>query len=411
MDDYSRDIGQLNFSLASLLQKERSIGVQEKRLALNMAFLTAPLGRPLKASEVVVTVADLREFPDRRTEVEDDFDYLNEIIPLTTGEKLYNLPGAYYSFDRSYVTFEGYVSDGQKLIVTDAQYTDPNWEKGFGHEWFFENLPFHAYSPIDRTCVLNLPSQNSEDDVFLFNHKNSRVNFGHLIHDLLLQVRIYHAVAKVNPSVKVILPMPFKYEMQNEILYRIFQKEFDDGRVISSEGAGQYRKVYMAAPQFPPIEPAIGFAGARFIRKLLMGLAGNLEAKLSEKPARKIFVSRVDGTSNAYNRDQIDNEKLQDLFVQNGFVPLVISQLKPHEIIEKFSTAEVVAGLHGAGLLNIVFSSAERPLLIELDALVPTWRSIERFVRGVGMRHELCLPTVSNNSIIYERLESILKSC
>lgn len=77
-----------------------------------------------------------------------------------------------------------------------------------------------------------------------------------------------------------------------------------------------------------------------------------------ERPARRIFISRVDSQFR-----KVENERqITELFAGEGYEVLVLSQLRLAEQWQAFKEADEVVGFHGAGLANAMFLSEGRKL-------------------------------------------------
>lgn len=68
---------------------------------------------------------------------------------------------------------------------------------------------------------------------------------------------------------------------------------------------------------------------------------------------RKIYISRGDNTN---HRNLIDEQPLMDELLPRGFHSYMLSSLTFEQQVRLFASAEVVVGVHGAGLANIVFA-------------------------------------------------------
>jgi hypothetical protein len=71
------------------------------------------------------------------------------------------------------------------------------------------------------------------------------------------------------------------------------------------------------------------------------------------EPARKIFVDRSKS-----RRPVANSQELSQLFTRRGFISVRLEELSFDEQICLFASAGVVAGLHGAGFANLIFSES-----------------------------------------------------
>jgi hypothetical protein len=75
---------------------------------------------------------------------------------------------------------------------------------------------------------------------------------------------------------------------------------------------------------------------------------------------RRLFISRRDSTK----RPIVNEDEIARALERCGFETVVLSNLEIDDQVKLFATAEVVVAAHGAGLANLVFSTA--PTVIEL---------------------------------------------
>lgn len=95
---------------------------------------------------------------------------------------------------------------------------------------------------------------------------------------------------------------------------------------------------------------------------------------LNECPASikrlKIFINRKEQTGRTIS----NFGKLEPILKENNFVIIYLEDLCISKQIEYFSRAEVIVGIHGAGLTNIIFSYKNKPTIVEITAsdYIPT---------------------------------------
>lgn len=98
-----------------------------------------------------------------------------------------------------------------------------------------------------------------------------------------------------------------------------------------------------------------------FRRRMLQG-AG---ATLAEKPSRRLYISRARD-----KRRLLDEDALWPLWEERGFERIFCQDMTTRDKVRLFADAEVVAGPHGSGFINCVFSPPGAKL-IELHN--PCW--------------------------------------
>lgn len=373
------------FSLANMTHADHA----ERRRLGNMATLTCPIARDLLNNEGEVYVEEAR--PRRRSELifEQPGLVFDASTMMSNGQIIENLNASCIVLKDAYVSQRGYVCAENRLYLESAQFVLPNWESGRGDDWFYKLLPFRAFDPQTRTALFNFESAElRRGSAFVFSSSNSTVNFGHFVHDLLILVPMFKRARAAFPDLKVLVHENFKYPIQNFIFDEIMKEEMAFGHVMIGNIQGIYDHVLVPDLQFGYEKDEINVQSAQEVRVILRDMAQKYRNFCREETNKRIFVSRKDGTSNAYNRGGLDHDKLESIFAEQGYDCVSVSQLEPAELMSVFANAEVVAGVHGAGLLNVLFSQAKCPLLIEIDAFQEGWGSIERFVRSCGIRHK-----------------------
>jgi hypothetical protein len=404
-----RELSLLFRSHEHLLAGIAATSDQERSRQNHMALLTAPLhGLPaeneylVKLNRVYDSVVGGKNAVMRQSD-----------FKLTNNSPLIDLQPGHIFVDKGFVTPDGFVCDGNSLYLDDVQFVLPDWRNGNGHPWFHRHLPFRAYDPSDETCYVKQPDNSINSTAVAFNCSNSHINFGHFIHDFILQYPIYQDIRESTDTPMCLFGHRFKYSIQNYIVEKLFHSEISSNRVqyIDSRSAS-YSGVYVPYPQFSPVEGEIGFSSAKRAQNILRDMAQEFRAAgsgTSSTRAKRIFVSRRDAVSNAYGRSDLNHDSIENIFGRHGFAIVTLSGKSPEEIFDIFADAQAVAGVHGAGLMNIAFSSAAKPLLIELDSTTKTWRSIERFVRALGFRHALLTPQKTASGLEYPDLHATIE--
>lgn len=81
---------------------------------------------------------------------------------------------------------------------------------------------------------------------------------------------------------------------------------------------------------------------------------------------RSIYVARFEANRRPFRGER----RLADLFAEQGFEVVLLEQLSPTEQVDLFREAKIVVGLHGAGLVNAIWSSPGT-VLFELFSSTP----------------------------------------
>ena len=86
--------------------------------------------------------------------------------------------------------------------------------------------------------------------------------------------------------------------------------------------------------------------------------------KKALKHLEKIFIDRSDSTSNTGHLRKIINESdVKNCLIKNNFKPVILGELHFQKQVEIFNNADVIVGLHGAGLANLCFCKAGTKLV------------------------------------------------
>ncbi len=382
---------------------------QERTRQNHLALLTAPLQRPPTANQHLVRVSTVYDaLPGGAAAAR-----ATSAITLTNRVKLVDLRPGYTFVENGFVTAQGIVADAHHIYIHDSQHIKRGWENGTGDPGFQRYPPFSAYDPSDGTCYVEEPPDKVDQQVVLFNSRSGWQNFGHFIHDFMTQYPTYEEIRSKHGAVGCLFARQFKYPIQNFIVDKLFEAEFRDDRVRFIWGKpARYAGIFLPHPQFG-VSGEIGVQSIRRVRQLLSGLARQYRATRGDPSSTgsgRVFVSRRDAVSNAYNRSALNQDVLEDSFRRHGFDIVTLSGKTPEEIFAIFSDAKIVAGVHGAGLLNIIFSSADSPLLIELDAIPKTWRSIECVIRALDFRHALVAAQKTEAGTEYPALDATIET-
>ena len=387
----AREIEQLFLSHGHLLKSAMAENDAEKATELHLSLLTAPLGRAMGANERLMRVRDVYEFIDGGASG------VTKKMPdrLAFGEDMFAFQPGSLVFNDAFVTHEGYVGFDDVFLLDFIQSSTGDWRSGRGRPWFHRHLPFAAYSPTDGSCVVKPPDRSRAAPAFVFNALDAPSNFGHFVHDLLLQLKIYREVAPSHPDILCLFSRKLRYEIQDLIIDRLFPEEKAEGRLLFGGIESRYPYVIVPYPQFLGFPYCVGVEGAKYARERLAALAS--ESAASGNGPTRVFVSRRDeGAASHYGRGEMDHLSIEAVFRELGFEILVVTELRAEQILQAFSRAEVVAGIHGAGLLNVLFSNAETPRLLELGASERSWRSIEAVTRASGLLYSYLAPVMTN---------------
>ncbi len=100
----------------------------------------------------------------------------------------------------------------------------------------------------------------------------------------------------------------------------------------------------------PYLQNKMGYTMSAWLPRFLKSI---MSVDVSQQSERRLFVSRNPAT--AAGRTLTNTQQVENWFTENGFEVVYPETLCVKEQAQLFSSAKVVAGVHGAGLSNIVY--------------------------------------------------------
>ena len=121
-----------------------------------------------------------------------------------------------------------------------------------------------------------------------------------------------------------------------------------DSKIIPAENTFYLEAEQLIVPSLPGITGNMPFWACQYLRNRFLRECG---FAFSSKTNKRIFLSR-----RLADKRRIQNEQeIMQLLEQYGFETVLLETMSVAEQIKLFSSAEVVFGMHGAGLSNTVF--------------------------------------------------------
>ena len=120
----------------------------------------------------------------------------------------------------------------------------------------------------------------------------------------------------------------------------------------------------LIVPSIPGIRVACSPHSLRWLREHFLEAVGVDSKKVKAK--RRIYIARKQGGWRSVLNDGEVSAQLE----KEGFECLAAEKLSLAEQIQIFSEAEIICGLHGSGLTNMLFFSKMPPLLNWLALMV-----------------------------------------
>ena len=285
------------------------------------------------------------------------------------------------------VTPFGFVIAGNQLIF-NTQILPGGWMRGadggapelieriFGHNFI------HRLDIWNESCLLSVPVDLPEiaEPAFLFNSRLTCFNFAHFVHDTLIQAPTFRDCCEYlrQEATPILVGPGFPHPVMPEIFRRAAGSAapfFLRNRFF------RVRRLFVPTTHFRPSNDAIA-------RGAVVRLAQTLSASLQEFHAptkRRLFISREDSGRGEDREPRFANaQALQDALSKLGVEPVVVSRLGVEEYLRSFVNAELIVGLHGAGLTNVLLSDQPRVVEITVPGY-PDWRSLALFIEtGMG---------------------------
>ena len=127
---------------------------------------------------------------------------------------------------------------------------------------------------------------------------------------------------------------------------------------------------------------------------------------------RRLFISRDDSGRGDDREPNFDNaEALHGALSALGVEPVVVSRLGVEEYLKAFVNAELIVGLHGAGLMNVVLSEAPRVLEINVPGY-PDWRSLALFyATGMGAPSRRVVMPAPEIGVAHYDIPAMIAAC
>lgn len=259
-----------------------------------------------------------------------DFYILNNLKKLNKipSFKLFLLKSGYISYDISNVGLpEIYVFDSDKKLLFNLS---------LGGNPFIED---------SLTILENLAFI---DDIF------PGVNPCHFLYDKLPRVDLFVNYVK-----------SFFILIQNEYSKKIFNKIYPKLKLYSPDkkrGTLAIKNMYISSASFRDYVHTLNWNSNKFIPKYFESLiAAQSDISLENYPD-KIFISRSD----ARYRNATNSIELEEYFHKKGYSVVRMSDLEPVEQMAIISNASHIAGIHGAGLTNLIFSQRTNCKVLEI---------------------------------------------
>jgi len=248
--------------------------------------------------------------------------------------------------------------------------------------WVRREFCFPAMNLIELDDVIVAPASGAVwspgGHVFMesIGSLNKALTFGKVMPEMMLKPRRHSSVTDTRDTVVIPCPPASYFHWMFEVMPSLIHasKRFPNALLLLYPdrpdyvsqslllwlGEAQYARrviesevpLQVGRAAFLTMPSASGFvrpSDALMIRDLFLG---TLQGGAGASPGRKIFISRRGSKARTIS----DIDQLEDEHARQDFKILRLEELPWRDQVLAFSTATHVAGLHGAGFSNIIFS-------------------------------------------------------
>jgi hypothetical protein len=356
--------------LAALLRPASEAGRQRLRDLLSET--PAPAGRIARSLQIASI---------------DDFAFVkNAVLSLADIGWADSIRYGFVELADAIVTPFGFLISGDRLVF-NTQILPNGWMRGGEGgapelvRRIFDHNSIHKLDIWRGTCLLSLPAEMEEiaEPAFLFSSRLSCFNFAHLVHDTLIQAPTYlDACARAGEAaIPLVVGPGFHYPVMGEVLRRAIGRgpSFLKNRFL------RVRRLFVPTTHFSPANDAIARGAVMRLRATFARALADMQAPAK----RRLFISREDSGRGDDREPRFANaDELQQALSRLGVEPVVASRLGVEDYLRAFANAELIIGLHGAGITNAVLSADGRVAEITVPGY-PDWRSLRLFIEtGMG---------------------------
>ncbi len=185
-------------------------------------------------------------------------------------------------------------------------------------------------------------------------------NYWHWIFDVLPRIGIFEKSGEKNIDFYLLPAITKIYQKESITLLSILEKKILDGEKLKHiECKNLFAVDHPCVFNNNPSKAVENIPSwiLKWLRKKY------LSKKISKSQySKKVFISR-DKDSNLDRRKIINSEQVENFFKKKGFSILTLGEHSFSEQISAFKNAKIIAGLHGAGFANMVFSDKKTNII------------------------------------------------
>jgi hypothetical protein len=311
------------------------------------------------------------------------------------GTKLQSPERIIYDLSGAYIFANGNVLCENILSVVEFRSGSEHWRRDGWWGMSLENVGFLDFDPNDSSAALNEGNLEdaadlaNENGYFLFHSIWSESNFGHFLHDTLVQASAYRiacdrAGTRLTPLLCSPRPaaQPFRFPMQKFLFERLVGPL--DKVAFLTSGFARAELCYSSHRCLQdPWNGGVDYQAFRQLHADLAEIQRTLPRGRTSGPER-IYVSRSDVRRADRTFDNV--EDFEALLERNGFVVITPTQWTPEDTLDLFANARFIVGIHGAGLMNMMFAPAGAKI-VEITEAPDSWMSIAAISAAIGHRH------------------------
>lgn len=205
-------------------------------------------------------------------------------------------------------------------------------------------------------------------------------NAYHFMHEILARLYFLELAEAEFGRLPILVNRP-KFPIQ----YKLLSEVFGDREILWHSGTTIVDAAQAIISRHPAGPLDLSIPSIRHLRARLRDLAGD---PAPEGPP--IYISRVDSKSPSFRRNLIDEAPLTALFARYGFRTMIVGQETPEAQIHSFSRAPAIAGIHGAGLTNMMFMP-DNGAVIEISGVPLTNDHMARDAELFGFDYKIAV--------------------
>jgi len=192
------------------------------------------------------------------------------------------------------------------------------------------------------------------DGKYLYLDSEYPCHFGHFISEVISRLWAWDKIKEHEPDLKVLIGLGKEKIIPTFVLEILECYGIKKDDIVTFDDCVSIKMLYTASPYFSRdhVNPAVLPIWDRIGKKATSGI--------TEIKENKLFLARP---ANGI-RKCLNSEKLESIFIENGFELYNPENHSWLDQVKKFSQAKVIAGYAGSAVLNSIFSSSIQFMII-----------------------------------------------